>query len=367
MGWSLRSHYHHGHHRNGYYSYAHYLDSHHHGHHGHFGSPLAIAGFGVGFSHHGRNYSISLSTGHYYTPHYYGYGGSNLYYALGPSYGYYGGYHGGYGHYSHYPYNLHRPHQTIYYNAYGTGIHYQTVWRKPYHYRRYGHHYRYHRPHFGYHYYRHRVYRPYYYSSPGYGWYYDDEEGYSRQASEALNKSYKEGYRDGYEDGGEKSPYHDKRERTPYTPLERSQGRTFNEYSKLMQSAQSLFRSGDYKTAAAYYKDACIANPLSIDAKRGLAQSAFASGRFGLAAFALRRAISLDSEMLSFKGEYDPRAAYDDPVLFRAQLERLKQAADKDAGDADLQVLAAYFSLADGDVKAAAAGAGKGSQRRQRR
>ncbi|MEO0650901.1 MAG: tetratricopeptide repeat protein [Planctomycetota bacterium] len=113
------------------------------------------------------------------------------------------------------------------------------------------------------------------------------------------------------------------------------------------------FREGRYADAVHFYTKATELEPEVGVFSLVLFDALFATGDYGFAAFALRRALSIEPQLIEF--DVDKRTFYSDPADFDRQLGTLEQYVADHPADQDARlVLAAnqLFSAAPGDAVA---------------
>ena len=208
--------------------------------------------------------------------------------------------------------------------------------------------------------------RPYYYACPTwYGWALDDDGTYSVELVDSLEDDneapegrYSVGYSQGYYGGvADESVWYGRADRTALRTQRSSTDRSFlGSHSELIAQGHALFAQGNFADAAERFRDAAIIYPDDPATKLGLGQAAFAAGRYKLAAFALRRAVLLDSSIVSEKSALTDIAVTDmwkGETVVRRHLALLDTAIENaGGGDVDLLFLKGFYALATKDTVA---------------
>ncbi len=221
-------------------------------------------------------------------------------------------------------------------------------------------------PTYGYHYrsFRQKIYRctrPYYYFAPSwYGWEYQPGLGYLSQRVDYLEEVVSEQAEE--LEQSRASAYQDKRKRTPlnfqtssekaHQEAEKNELLFEENFEDLMAEGAAFFSIGDYDSARKRFKQALILEPFDSYAKLGLGHSAFASGNYQLASFALRRAVTESSETLQEQG--NPQDYYSDHFFFEVQYRSLEQALEDDPQDSSLHFLVGYYAFFSEDYQKSA-------------
>ena len=205
-----------------------------------------------------------------------------------------------------------------------------------------------------------RVYRPYWRYAPLWYAYQPYRYGYTTLVYESLyDEGYGSGYDRGYEDGAEDaSALHDDRRRDsldrigprPQPQLDRKRASARTEYVHEMDRGESALARGDYATATRAFKEAAILDPESADARYLLAASAMAERKFAFAAFALRRALTIDSAA----GNLDLVALFGNMETLRQHRNGLDSRLVDEPGNPDLLLLKGFVALRGGDARVAA-------------
>jgi len=328
-------------------------------------------GWGTSFGYSSGNFAISGSFG--YPAYGYGYG-----YAAPSHYGlsaaaYYPSYGSGWGvGVSYSPTRTYLANGWYSQQAYwrtGSGIYVETVYRAPRYGWRRGAYAWCGSPYVGFHYRsyagsRYRVCRPYYYFAPTWYGHYYSADRYSYYSSleveidEAYEDGFEKGYDEGYEDaqdgsGQSSSPYRSTRRRATITTQQDPEERAYTaRFEDLMDRGASTFHKGEYDRATELFRDASLADPNDVHARTSLGHAAFASGRYSLSAYSLRRALK-DKPELAESGMVR-RQHYTDPAIFDLHMQRLDSAWQKDDRNSDLAFLAGYNLYFDGEYIAAA-------------